>query len=242
MYKKGIAEKMLKPQFHGREHVHIEHWMNALRNGGSKLREIFDQQMFTYYKGNGGKSKSEFLDAFGTYNKEQLTALDDKLKDGLDLFEKIWGYRSKTIIAPCYIWSRDAERLFSKYGIKVIQSGRCQIEPRYGQEKYNIIRRYTGQMNGDGLVYTIRNVTFEPSLNPEIAWVEKSLKDIATAFLWKKPAIISAHRVNFIGSIHQQNRDKNLKLLKELLDSVIKTWPEVEFMSSDQLGDAILAK
>jgi hypothetical protein len=63
------------------------------------------------------------------------------------------------------------------------------------------------------------------------------LNRIETAFRYYKPAIISSHRVNFIGAIVPDNRNKNLMLLKQLLFEIVKKWPDVEFMSSDQLGD-----
>jgi len=69
--------------------------------------------------------------------------------------------------------------------------------------------------------------------------VDECLAQIEDAFRWRKPAIITAHRVNFIGSIEQSNRDKNLRQFKKLLLEIQKKWPEVEFLSADKLGDLI---
>jgi hypothetical protein len=85
----------------------------------------------------------------------------------------------------------------------------------------------------------VRNCKFEPTADPNKDWVNSCLKEIQTAYRWKKPAIIESHRVNYIGYINPGNRDKNLKLLGELLAAVKKRWPDVEFMSSDQLGQVI---
>ena len=51
--------------------------------------------------------------------------------------------------------------------------------------------------------------------------------------------MISSLRINYIGSLVESNRTTNLRLLNELLARIIKTWPDVEFMTSDQLGDLI---
>ena len=64
-------------------------------------------------------------------------------------------------------------------------------------------------------------------------------KDIEIAFRWKKPAVISTHRVNYVGSIDPKNRQKGLGELKRLISLILKKWPDVEFMSSSQLGDLI---
>ena len=54
-----------------------------------------------------------------------------------------------------------------------------------------------------------------------------------------KPAIISSHRLNYVGFIDEKNRDSTLKLLDEILKRVLKKWPEVEFFNSADLGKII---
>ena len=91
-----------------------------------------------------------------------------------------------------------------------------------------------------GKLFLVRNCVFEPSQKPAgFDNVGECLKDIQNAFFWKKPAIITAHRLNFVGYINPENRDRNLKMLKELLSSILKKWPDAEFMTSPQLGNLI---
>jgi hypothetical protein len=66
------------------------------------------------------------------------------------------------------------------------------------------------------------------------------MKNIQNAFFWNSPAIIGTHRVNYIGSIVEKNRTVNLKFLSELLRAIVKRWPDVEFLSTSQLGSLIL--
>ena len=82
----------------------------------------------------------------------------------------------------------------------------------------------------------VRNVVFEPTEDRGIDWVSFTMKQIETAFRWNKPAIISSHRVNFCGHIDTQNREKGLAALKNLLQEIVKKWPNVEFMSADELA------
>jgi hypothetical protein len=42
-----------------------------------------------------------------------------------------------------------------------------------------------------------------------------------------------------MGALNEKNRKVNLALFDELLDRLIQLWPDVEFMTSDQLGDLI---
>ena len=65
------------------------------------------------------------------------------------------------------------------------------------------------------------------------------MKEIEIAFNCNKPATISSHRVNYMGTINPENRAEGLKKLDQLLGAIIKKWPEVEFITSMELGDII---
>ena len=53
----------------------------------------------------------------------------------------------------------------------------------------------------------------------------------------EKPAIISSHRVNYIGSLEPSNRSHGLHQLKKLLKQIVNKWNDVEFMTSAELGE-----
>ena len=97
-----------------------------------------------------------------------------------------------------------------------------------------------GATNALGLKYNIRNCIFEPSMNPNRDFVNSCLAQIASAFHWNKPAVICAHRINFVGYIDTKNRDKGLKDFDTLLKSIIQKWPDVRFISSDELDTLTL--
>ena len=65
------------------------------------------------------------------------------------------------------------------------------------------------------------------------------MNDIKVAFLLHKPAIISSHRVNYIGSLKESNRKNGLTQLSILLKSILKNWPDVQFMTTIELGKYI---
>ena len=62
---------------------------------------------------------------------------------------------------------------------------------------------------------------------------------IKLSFLLHKPAIISTHRLNYVGGIDESNRLNNLAALDSLLREITRKWPDVEFMNSVELGDVI---
>ena len=234
LYQEGIKNRIFHPQFHGREHLQVNRWMKALQSGRSEL-------MFTFENGTtfSGKDDYNFMEAFDWDKPEEVNEHKEIIFDGLRIFKEIFGYNSKSFIAPCTTWSPEIEQGMIQQGVEYIQGSLFQSIPRGGFENYKRKLHILGEKNKYGQLFLIRNCAFEPSIIHKSNWVEYTLKAIETAFYWHKPAIISTHRVNFIGSLDEQNRIKNLKLFDELLGKIIKKWPEVEFMTSDELGDLI---
>lgn len=235
LWKKGMEENMFSPQFHGREHLNIKLWMKELQSRDEVLRFTFDHKT-TY----SGKSDYSFMEAFDN-KKNSIENHKLIIKEGLELFQKIFGYRSKSFIAPCYVWHSELNKTLKENGINYIQGSRMQLEPTEEHFKYSEIPHFLGEENNFNQLYLIRNTTFEPSSINGMDWVNYAFAQIETAFAWGKPAIITSHRVNYIGFLDEKNRNKNLKLLSELINKVQKKWPEVEFLSSDRLGDIIRA-
>lgn len=239
LYQQGLANGLFRPQFHGREHLNVQSWLRRLQSGDKILRMAFEQRMFSVKKQADSNCRKQQLDAFGTYTAEQLAGLETVINEGTALFKNLWGYASSTIIAPCYTWHPGAEVFFANNGIRLMQSGVAQLVPQFGQEKNVVKRRFTGEQNQLGQYYSVRNATFEPASNPGKDWITNCLQQIKIAYRWNKPAIICSHRLNYTGSINPANRAANLRLLASLLQQVKKNWPDVVFMSSDQLAQKI---
>jgi len=234
LWKQGNAAAIFHPQFHGREHVNVVRWMDALRKRSPEIMFTFDNE--TTFSGDGDYNFMEVLD----YNTpDDLTKMKESLAEGLDLFENIFGFRSKSFIPSCYTWNSDIEEILHANGIRYIQGLVVQSIPTGSFGNYTKKYHFLGNRNSFGQYFLIRNCFFEPSLTTISDPVGECLNRIKIAFRWKKPAVISAHRINFMGALDKKNRRDNLILLHNLLKSIIKHWPEVEFMTSDQLGDLI---
>ena len=233
-WKQGHAVDIFFPQFHGREHVNVIRWIEALRNRTPEIMFTFDKK--TTFSGNGDYNFMEVLD----YNSpNDLLKMKEGLAEGLDLFEMIFGYRSKSFIPPCYTWNSDVEEILHKKGVRYIQGIVIQFLPTGTFGKYKKKYHFMGKRNSYGQYFLIRNCFFEPSLSINTDSVGECLSRIKTAFMWKKPAVISTHRINFMGGLDEKNRSDNIKLFNNLLAGIIKSWPDVEFMTSVQLGDLI---
>lgn len=244
LWLEGIEKEIFVPQFHGREHLNVFSWLQSLRAGSPETRLGFENQTFGLPVDSFLKRKNLYMSAFEFDCEEEFLQMPEIISDGAKIFEKLFGYKPIAFMAPCGIWSRKLEPSLSEAGISLIQSGPVQYEPFFGAPASKYIKpiRYTGKKNKFNQIFTVRNCKFETSTFEEKDWVDSCLTDIRRAFSWKKPAIISTHRVNFIGGLVPENRNKGLRELKKLLQQIVKSWPDVEFMTSDELGETIISE
>jgi len=238
LWKQGASEGLFYPQFHGREHLNINSWMKSLKKSESINRVIFEEQM--YWPGSAEENK-EGVSQRAAYDAENLREIElhhEIIRDGLEQFENLFGYKSKSFIAPNFVYHPSLNSTLAENGVQYLQGMKYQKLPLAGGKKRKMTHRIQGQINKSGQYNLIRNCVFEPSQYPEsYDIIDHCLKGIENAFFWKKPAVISAHRLNFIGYINPGNRDRNLKLFRKLMKEMLKKWPDIEFMTSDELGD-----
>ena len=240
LWKKGIEESVFYPQFHGRDHVNVNYWFKKL-NDNDKLAHIAFENKLLGLRDikNVNCREYYYMRALDYRNKNDLEFKINSIKEGLQIFNSIFGYSSSSFIAPSYVWDDKIEAVLKENNVNYIQGIRYQKKPKTGSDKLKNTIHYLGEKNRHKQIYLIRNAFFEPSLVNSNQIVEETLKRIEIAFMWRKPAIIGSHRLNYIGFINKNNRDKNLVLFKKLLTRIIKNWPDVEFMTSDQLGHLI---
>jgi len=235
LWKEGMNAKVFHPQFHGREHLNVTRWMNALQNNVGLVRFAFKNRMYDLST-DTSISENTFMDALNFSSETELEFQEKTLIEGLNLFEVIFGFRSLSFIAPCYISNRSIDKILNDNGVKILQGVQFQLEPIIGNgHKFKTKFRYSGQLNGHGQRNLVRTCHFEPSHNVNFDFLGDCLQRIKTAFFWGKPAIVSTHRMNYIGFIDSTNRDRNLPKLKMLLQKILREWPDVEFRTSDQL-------
>lgn len=242
LWKEGIEKRLMLPIFHGREHLNAQFWMRALRDENKSTLVGFENEV-TGMPGIKGEKLPDFQAAFQIDTINDLVYQKEVLKTGLDLFEELYGYRSRYFVPTNGPFNNTLEKDLNEHGVKYINTGKKQKEP-LGNGQYKINTRFIGDKNQYGQIYITRNCFFEPSSSgfekpANTDWINNCLKEIEIAFRWRKPAVISSHRVNYIGYLHPENRERSLKQLSELFSKMLKKWPNIEFMTSVELGDLI---
>ena len=234
LWKEGIAKGFLKPQFHAREHLNLTIFNDKLQKKDALLLTALKNKSYTSISDDDYPTMSSMaeLDFWDVKENETMKPI---LKEGLQLFEEVYGYRSNYFTPPVFNIHHSLFQTLKDNGIQFLDLALLRNEHQ-GFNKFKKSFNYIGKKTKEGLTIMVRNVVFEPTEDRGIDWVSFTMKQIETAFRWNKPAIISSHRVNFCGHIYEQNREKGLAALKYLLQEIVKKWPDVEFMAADELA------
>ena len=237
LWKEGIRLKLLIPQFHGREHLNLRAFKHLLSIQDKNTRTALENRSFSSFSKHSlrGISTSLSFD-FECFNENK--ELSEIIIDGLNLFETVFGCRASHFNPPGNSIHSYLYEILAQNGIKYIDTALVKKEHQ-GNLKYKRNLNFTGKINKHNQVFLVRNCVFEPTEKTGFDWVNYTIKQIRNAFFWGCPAIISSHRVNFCGNIDECNRKLGLDELKKLLKKIVASWPDVEFMSADMLGQSI---
>lgn len=234
LWKEGVDAGIFIPELHGREHITVQPWMQKLREGNKDLLFAFDQGFVSLDIPDILSPEREFRAEFFFTSEEQKPFLVNAIIDSVTLFREIFDFLPRVFVPSNGIFHPDFENVVAESGIKFLHVNHSTPYPVTGGAiKYRHF--ITGQKGPGMLTYYTRNCAFEPS-DVRYKNIDLTMKQIAGAFRWGKPAIISTHRVNFVGGISPANRVYGLIELQKLLKAIVRKWPDVEFMSS---GDAL---
>lgn len=238
LWQQGMDAGIFHPQLHGREHLNVKKWLRTLQSGEEVTRLSFDLGTFGLTSAVDPRIKNNYMGAFNSGLDEDIAEYDTIITEGQQLFEKLFGYKSESFIATTYTWSPKIEPSLMRNGVRYLQGMVHQKMPLDDDTTFKYKKdNFCGHSSKAGLTYLMRNCYFEPS--QDSADAKDCLERIKIAFRWHKPATISMHRLNVIGAVDESNRTKNLTDLKWLLNEIIRLYPNVEFMSSDELGKVV---
>ncbi len=237
LWQQGIDNRLIKPEFHGREHLNLRILMTKLKHRDHDVLTCFSQNSLARLTEPAGTHAS-WTAAFEFDEIEELSEHQEIIADGIDCFEKVFGRSPNVFNAPGGKEHRRLYPFLKQQGIRIVErsffhwahQGRGRFRPSFGH--------MTAETALNPAI-SIRNCVFEPSSPSQVDWVTRTLKQIEVAFFWNRPAIISCHRVNFVGRICEKNREKGLSNLRNLLASIVSRWPDVEFEFLDDLCDRI---
>lgn len=241
LWKQGIAEHIFHPEYHGTEHINVKCFMEALQNGHRTTTLAFDNESVAVPMLPHDMPLKHDTTPFYIEKAVENEALKEDIQNGLVMFDQLLGYRPRQFTPGAGVYSPALHSVLKEEGIDYINVQRYYSYP-LGDGKFTKKLLYNGKMNEVGQRYVVRNCVFEPYLDNcsrNDGAVDGCLKNIEAAFRMHAPAIVSTHRVNFVGGLEVAHRDDSLNQLKELLTKIVKLWPDVEFMDGTQMCDLV---
>lgn len=233
LWQQGIENSLLLPEFHGREHFNVSVFHEMLRQKDRRLMISLRNRSLTGL-GKWGSGKVKYTAAFGYWQKRETEEFFYILDSGVRAFESIFGWKPNMFTPPSYQFPSFMESLLPSLGLQSLDKPFIAKE-HLGEGKYRTTVRIPGRRKNTGLIDIVRNVVFEPTETGTDRAVNLALTQIDKAFRWRKPAVISSHRVNFCGFIDPRNRKEGITALKILLSQVARRWPDIEFVSAGEL-------
>lgn len=239
LFLEGVEKRLLYPQFHGREHINVKRWMEAINSPSIMYPKTFEKKALidADYENDIYHYPHNIFAAFDKTDETEIDIHKAIISDGLNHFKKLFGFSSLSFMSPTGIWHDSINETLFNNGVKLFH-GRKALP--MGNNKFKFIHKSWGATNNLGQLSWRRNCTFEPSRDQNYDWVSHCLKEIEIAFRWNKPAVINSHRVNFIGSIFPDNRRQSLEKLESLIKAAQMRWPDIEFVNTQELAEIMI--
>ena len=234
----GEEKGLVYMQSHGREHVNYSQWLDLLRKGNTDQMTAFELGMCGIFPKNSPESGNKLMRALSYSDNLENNAVLGSVCEGLQLFEKRFGRKSISFVAPCSIWSNEIEQKIANAGVQMIQTARVQNQHDISNQRK--VYHYMGEKNRYGQLYSVRNCIFEPAINRDGLEAERCFCQVSKAFASGKIAVISSHRINYTSRIIPDNGKMTLKQLDNLLGRIVRTFGDVEFMTSPMLLGSVL--
>jgi hypothetical protein len=236
LWQQGMAEGLIHPQFHGREHVSVPLIEAKLTRGDDDLLANIEVESMAGLKPIPEMPGVGFTHSFGLHDKSLLPQHREIFADGLARFAAVYGFASRTFTPPAQQLHPSLDAYVHELGVEAIDKSFFYRRPLgNGRRRPSINFLRPSTQNRVGTI--VRTLSFEPTSGTKSDPVGHALAQIDTAFRWRKPAIISSHRVNYAGHINPKNREQGLAALAELLQGIVKRWPDVRFITADALVD-----
>lgn len=239
----GVREQIIKGaqvgvfalQLHGKEH----YWPDSI------MRATADNHIRAWLVGEDFPRTEALPSHFQARWTDSSTlpscpispeAINAAIIEEVQLFEACFGERPRVAVATTFVWDTNVEQAWAAQGIDTIITPGVRYTSRDGEGKPGGADKTmsNGVRNESGQVYLVRDVYFEPSLGHEPS---RLIDDASRCTRLGRPTLVEIHRFNFLGEPEQLAA--SLKILEAGLTAVLRALPNVRFMSSQALAEAI---
>ena len=234
--RRGVKANVFSPQLHGMEH----YWPAAVLEAAGprpEVREWLVQQGIPRTEQLPPPLQSRWIDASvlpstELLEKEVVLAASREA----EFFSRVFGVGASVAVPPTFIWTEHTEKGWSEAGVKFVVTPGTRYFAR--DHKGALIstgeRIHNGQVGAGGLMYVVRDDYMEPALGHR---AERAVAAVEAKAALGRPTLLETHRFNFTESGPRLNHA--LGEIDRLLATILDRFPDVLFMSTGELAEAI---
>jgi len=240
--KKAEAEGVFSLVYHGRDHRDAGLWALKVKRAVEKARADggrFDPNAVTQFHPDDNPREqdrivAEYFDSREGYLKPlDQEVIDEKVATGLSDFERIFGRRPASTVAPRYLWGPRAESAWSRHGIRYVHGANKQ-GGNYRDAPDVWSRQFGTRLSGD-LVGIGRNTDVEiakdgtiPDVAEVLAWADKAVQA-------GQPIVICTHACNYC-TVNPATGEAMARCLGQVLTELERKYPDLRYLSAEEAG------
>lgn len=152
------------------------------------------------------------------------------------LFEECFGETATIAVPTRFDWYPALERGWAAAGISTVVTPGRYDWPDGRDVGRMTIKRITNGMRFDHVRYVVRDQYFEPYKGHD---TEHGLRALAINTALGRPTLLEIHRMNFLDA---DMRRRSLSVMRELLERALVNYPELRFLSTVELVEAMAAE
>lgn len=235
----GVRQGVFAMHLHGMEHYWPQTLMQAAVKDAS-VRNWLQSDGIPGTESLPSALQARWTDASVLPSRAlESEALHAAVTEEASLFGACFNLRPRVAVATTFVWTEEVEAAWAKAGIDVIITPGVRYTCRDATGKPGGVdkRMVNGELSKSGQIYLVRDVYFEPMLGHKPERLVSETKERAHL---GRPCLVEMHRFNFIGAA--EKRDASLRVLEAALEQLRRTFPEIRFMTSQELAEAIRTK
>lgn len=232
----GVRAGVFQLQLHGRSHYWREALLEARKSDAAVAKWLAGSHTW-HTEALPPELQSRWEPRVGgtPFRIDDTTASAAAAKDA-HLFRECLGTEATIAVPNRFDWNPAVERGWAEAGVlTVVTPGRYfgHRGPFGPPDSFKLI---TNGMRSENVRYVVRDQYFEPFRGHA---AEDGLRALAVNTALGRPTLLETHRANFLDAVI---RDRSLSLMRELLVEALARYPELQFLSTAELVDAIDAR
>jgi hypothetical protein len=152
------------------------------------------------------------------------------------LFRECLGTEATIAVPNRFDWNPAVESGWAEAGVRTVVTPGRYFGHRGQFGPPNSFKLITNGMRSESVRYVVRDQYFEPFKGHTVG---DGLRALAVNTALSRPTLLETHRANFLDVA---TRDRSLSLMRELLAEALARYPELRFLSTAELVNAIDAR